>query len=374
MQNLKHRLIQFLALAAGVTALAACQMSEKNRPPAAEEESNRAAQFTSLNEDGVFRNLPNAALEPKQQNPLKIMWRVLTETKMGTVPVDPIPLQKFTRESLDALDPKLNHVVRLGHSSHLLKLQGKYWLIDPVFSERASPVQWAGPKRFHPSPISLDQLPPIEGVILSHDHYDHLDKAATEFLATTVLHYVVPLKVGERLVDMGVPKDRITELDWWGTTTIGNVKLSAAPAQHFSGRTLGDRNKTLWASWIIDVGGQRIFYSGDGGYFSGFKEIGRRFPNIDVALIENGAYDKQWPDVHMTPEQSIDAFVDIKAKVLYPVHNSTFDLAFHQWRDPLERIAKLSKERGISLATPIIGEPLTIGKARANQEWWIGLK
>lgn len=349
-------------------------MSEKNNVHRASSDAERMLRFSSLYEDGAFRNLPNPALEAKPQNPVKVMWRFLTETKVGTVPIDPIPMQAVTRASLEALDPNANHVVRLGHSSHLLKLQGKYWLIDPVFSDRASPVQWAGPKRFHPAPISLEQLPPIEGVILSHDHYDHLDKHATEFLASTARHYIVPLKVGERLIDMGVPKDRIVEVDWWGSTTLGAVKLSAAPAQHFSGRTLGDRNKTLWASWIIDVGGQRIFYSGDGGYFSGFKEIGKRFPNIDLALIENGAYDKQWPDVHMTPEQSIDAFLDIKAKVLYPVHNSTFDLAFHQWRDPLERIAKLSKERGISLETPIIGEPLTIGQTRINKEWWEGLK
>lgn len=324
--------------------------------------------------NATFQNLPNPEQLERQQGTLKIMWRMLTEAKVGTVPIDPIPLQTITRESLDALDPKLNHVIRLGHSSHLLKLQGKYWLIDPVFSERVSPVQWAGPKRFHPVPIELEQLPPIEGVVLSHDHYDHLDVKATEYLASRVGRYVVPLKVGARLVDMGVPKERITELDWWGTTTVGNIKLTAAPAQHFSGRSLTDRNKTLWASWMLESGDDHIFYSGDGGYFSGFKEIAKRFPKIDLALIENGAYDKMWPEVHMTPEQSVQAFQDLGAKVLYPVHNSTFDLAFHQWRDPLERIAKLSKERGISLATPIIGEPLTVGQTRINKEWWEGLK
>jgi L-ascorbate metabolism protein UlaG (beta-lactamase superfamily) len=211
-------------------------------------------------------------------------------------------------------------------------------------------------------------------VVLSHDHYDHLDVKATEYLASRVQRYVVPLKVGARLVDMGVPKDRITELDWWGTTTVGTAKLSATPAQHFSGRSLTDRNKTLWAAWVIEAGGQSIFYSGDGGYFAGFKEIGKRFPSIDLALIENGAYDPMWSDIHMTPEQSVQAFIDLGAKVLYPVHNSTFDLAFHEWRDPLERIAKLSKDRGLNLATPIIGEPMTIGQARINKEWWVGLK
>jgi L-ascorbate metabolism protein UlaG (beta-lactamase superfamily) len=363
MQNFNFILIA-CTMALGALSLASCQTSA-----------------SSINQqpDAVFKNLPKpddatAVQGSVLKNGLKIFWRSLSEKKIGTVPIDPIPLQAVTRDSLDALDNKANHVIRLGHSSHLLKLQDKYWLIDPVFSERASPVQWAGPKRFHPSPINLEQLPLIEGVILSHDHYDHLDRHATEFLAKTVRHYVVPLKVGERLVDMGVPKERITELGWWGSAAVSDIKLTAAPAQHFSGRTLTDRNKTLWASWVIESAGQHIFYSGDGGYFSGFKEIGKRFPNIDLALIENGAYDAQWPDVHMTPEQSVDAFLDLKAKVLYPVHNSTFDLAFHQWRDPLERIAKLSKERGISLATPIIGEPMTLGQARINKEWWLGLK
>ena len=368
-----YTITRLLAIALGLGAVTGCRTNDTS-PANTVVDVGRESSYASLNQNGTYQNLPNPSIQPRSQNSLAVMWRFMSESKIGTVPTDPIPMQMVTRESLEALDATANHVIRLGHSSHLLKLQGKYWLIDPVFSERASPVQWAGPKRFHTAPISLAQLPPIEGVILSHDHYDHLDKQATEHLAATARHYVVPLKVGDRLVDMGVPKNRITELDWWGVAQIGDVKLTAAPAQHFSGRTLSDRNKTLWASWIIDAAGQRIFYSGDGGYFSGFKEIGQRFPNIDVALIENGAYDKKWPDVHMTPEQSIDAFMEIKAKVLYPVHNSTFDLAFHQWRDPLERIAKLSKERGISLATPIIGEPLTIGKTRTNTEWWIGLK
>ncbi|MEY4296120.1 MAG: hypothetical protein RLY82_1808, partial [Pseudomonadota bacterium] len=205
MQNLKQLFIKSLALATGLAALAGCQTSP------------------------TFQNLPNPALETKSQNTLKIMWRIFTESKVGTLPIDPIPIQRITREFLDALDPQKNHIVRLGHSSHLLKLQGKYWLIDPVFSERASPVQWAGPKRFHASPIDLAQLPPIEGVIISHDHYDHLDANATTFLASHVERYVVPLKVGKRLVDMGVPQDRITELDWWATTSVGAIKLTATP-------------------------------------------------------------------------------------------------------------------------------------------------
>jgi L-ascorbate metabolism protein UlaG (beta-lactamase superfamily) len=278
------------------------------------------------------------------------------------------------KAALAALDVTANHIIRLGHSSHLLKLKGKWWLVDPVFGPRASPVSWAGPKRFHPPPVALEDLPPIEGLILSHDHYDHLDVPTIEALKDRVDRYFVPLGVGRRLVGMGVKPDRIEEYDWWQEGKFGDVTLTAAPAQHFSGRTLWDRNKTLWASWLIQSGGERIFYSGDSGYFGGFKEIGARLKGIDIALMENGAYDSYWPTVHMTPEETVQAFQDLGAKTLYLVHNSTFDLAFHTWKDPLERVAALSEQRGINLATPEIGEVLTLGKPRENRKWWEGLR
>ncbi|HYW56408.1 MAG TPA: MBL fold metallo-hydrolase [Polaromonas sp.] len=320
-----------------------------------------------------FQNLENPAVQPTQ-GAFKIWWRFLVAEKVGTVPVDPVPLRPLNRATLDALDVNANHVIRLGHSSHLLKLRGKYWLIDPVFSERASPVQWAGPKRFHPSPIALDELPPIEGLILSHDHYDHLDRATIEALALKVNRYFVPTGVGARLQTMLVPAARIQEFGWWDSGTHAGVQLTATPSQHFSGRTLTDRNSTLWASWVIQSGEERIFYSGDTGYFPGFKEIGERFPGIDLALMENGAYDPYWPAVHMTPEESIRAFQDLKAKTLYGVHNSTFDLAFHPWREPMDRLAALAAQNRIDLATPVIGEVLTLGKPRSNELWWSKLR
>jgi L-ascorbate metabolism protein UlaG (beta-lactamase superfamily) len=152
------------------------------------------------------------------------------------------------------------------------------------------------------------------------------------------------------------------------------VELMAAPAQHFSGRTLWDRNKTLWSSWIIQSGNQRIYYSGDSGYFPGFKQIGERFGGFDIALMENGAYDDYWPSVHMSPEETVQAFKDLRAKVLYVVHNSTFDLAFHTWRDPLDRVTDLAAREGLTVATPEIGEVLTLGAPRKNVLWWKGLK
>lgn len=320
-----------------------------------------------------FRNPPNPQAKAHRSS-WEIWMRLLLENKQGTVPVDPVPVRRLDRAALDALDPAANHIIRLGHSSHLLKLRGKWWLIDPVFGPRASPVSWAGPKRFHEPPVALADLPPIEGLILSHDHYDHLDVPTIEALKDRVQRYFVPLGVGERLTGHGVPADRIVEMDWWDERPWGEVTLTATPAQHFSGRTLGDRNRTLWASWVIRSGGERIFYSGDTGYFPGFKAIGQKLGPMDIALMENGAYDSYWPSVHMAPEETVQAFQDLGARTLYLVHNSTFDLAFHGWREPLERVAALAQEKGIALATPEIGEVLTLGKARVNRKWWEGLK
>jgi L-ascorbate metabolism protein UlaG (beta-lactamase superfamily) len=320
-----------------------------------------------------FQNPPNPDAKP-QRSSWDIWTRILIEKKVGTVPVDPIPVRKQDRAALDALDPAANHIIRLGHSSHLLKLRGKWWLIDPVFGPRASPVGWAGPKRFHEPPVSLADLPPIEALVLSHDHYDHLDVPTIEALKDRVQRYFVPLGVGQRLKAFGVPADRIEEMDWWDERKWGDVTLTAAPAQHFSGRTLWDRNKTLWASFAIASGPERIFYSGDTGYFGGFKEIGQKLGTFDVALMENGAYDSYWPAVHMSPDETVQAFQDLGARMLYLVHNSTFDLAFHPWKEPLERVAALAEQRGLALATPEIGEVLTLGKPRLNRKWWEGLR
>ena len=323
--------------------------------------------------DCHFRNPPNPDAKTPQSG-WKIWTRFLFQSKQGTVPIDAIPVRPLSRAVLDSLDPTANHVIRLGHSSHLLKLRGRYWLIDPVFSERASPVQWAGPKRFHAPPLPMADLPPIDGVILSHDHYDHLDTAATEYLRDKVKRYFVPLGIGKRLREMGVPADHIEEFDWWQRGTFGDVQITATPAQHFSGRTLWDRDTTLWASWVIESGTERLFYSGDSGYFPGFKQIGEKFGGFDIALMENGAYDDYWPTVHMQPEETVQAFKDLRGKLLFVVHNSTFDLAFHTWQDPLERVATLAEREQLPIATPEIGEVVTLNRPRRNVLWWRGLR
>lgn len=329
-------------------------------PPATHEQS---PQYSG----GRFHN-------PKPREPngawkmVQILWRMATQTPPTTVPVQPIPVRPLTRaELLAAPDQSL---WRLGHSTMLLKLDGAFWLTDPVFSERASPFSFMGPKRFHAPPLTIAELPPIKGVLLSHDHFDHLDQAAIEQLAPKVEHFVAPLGVGDRLIGWGVPAAKVRQLDWWQGTAVDGVQLWATPAQHFSGRGLTDGNSTLWASWVIMAGGARIFFSGDTGYFDGFKAIGERFGPFDLTLIETGAYDAQWPDVHMQPEESLRAHQDVRGHHLMPIHNGTFDLALHPWTEPFERITALAAHAGVPLMAPVMGERVDIRAPALSAHWW----
>lgn len=317
--------------------------------------------------DGRFSN---AVARPERGfwEGVGLWWSFLFSKPAGTVPDRAIPLQAMSRAAVLAAPDR--SVWRLGHSSLLLKLDHKFWLTDPVFSERASPLQWFGPQRWHSPPISLAELPPIEAVILSHDHYDHLDHAAIMALQGKVKHFIAPLGVGARLIDWGVSESKVQELDWWQQTTVGGVHLTATPAQHFSGRGLGDSNQTLWASWVIRGQGFNLFFSGDSGYFAGFKEIGQRFGPFDVAFVETGAYDKRWEYVHMLPNQTVQAFHDLRGKWLLPIHNGTFDLAMHPWNDPMQQISQLASEQHIALATPMMGEALNLLAPHPGSAWW----
>ena len=317
--------------------------------------------------DGEFRNLtPKPADSPEPG--AKVMWDFFFNKPDNTVPDGPIPVRTLTRAELDAAPDR--SLYRLGHSTILMKLRGQWWITDPVFSERASPVQFAGPKRFHAPPISLEELPPIRGVLFSHDHYDHLDSAAVKALAAKTDLFLAPLGVGDRLIGWGVPPEKVMQFDWWQGFGTDGLKLTFTPTQHFSGRGLRDGNRTLWGSWVIVDGDKRIYFSGDSGYFNGFAEIGRRFGPFDLTLLETGAYNTQWPYVHMMPTQTIQAHIDLGGKWLLPIHNGTFDLAMHAWYDPFEQVLKFGKERGVAITTPTIGERIDINAPHAGEYWW----
>jgi len=320
---------------------------------------------------GRFRN-PVAMHKMGLKKTLGLMLRFLFDKPRNTVPRQPIPVHAITQQQLLAAPDR--SLFRLGHSTMLLKLDGSFWLTDPVFSERASPFQWMGPQRFHAPPLSIAELPPIKGVILSHDHYDHLDHAAILALAPKVEHFVTPLGVGDRLIAWGIAPAKVRQLGWWEATHVDGVKLVATPAQHFSGRGLNDRNRTLWASFVIEQRELRIFFSGDSGYFSGFKEIGQKYGPFDLTMVETGAYDPQWPDVHMQPAESLQAHLDLRGKVMLPIHNGTFDLALHAWHDPFDRISELAAAQGVALATPAIGARLDMAQPARGEAWWEAVK
>ncbi|GLP95118.1 MBL fold metallo-hydrolase [Paraferrimonas sedimenticola] len=311
----------------------------------------------------------NVGMQPKQAGSFfGAMKTWLTAERNQPKPQVELPVHSIDMDELQATEQ--DRVYRLGHSSMLLKLDGQLILLDPVFSERASPVSFAGPKRFHPAPTSLEQLPYIDWVMISHDHYDHLDKASIKALKNKVGHFVVPLRVGDYLRDWGVADDKIVELDWWQSFKVNGIEVHATPTQHFSGRCLLDRNQTLWASYVIQSSRQNIYFSGDSGYFDGFKAIGERFGPFDLAMVETGAYSEQWADIHMLPEQSVQAAKDLQAKAMLPIHNSTFDLAMHDWYEPLERARTHAAALIQALVTPEMGQGLDLSNLPAQTPWW----
>ncbi|WP_312018373.1 MBL fold metallo-hydrolase [Shewanella surugensis] len=299
---------------------------------------------------------------------LPLLLRYAIEKRIDASPVTSIPVMSVTKAQLNNLTS--DTLIRLGHSSLFMQINGQKWLIDPVFSDRASPFNFIGPKRFHQPPITLADLPDIDGVMISHDHYDHLDEASIKFLAQKTKHFVVPLGVEVHLKKWHVPSQAIHTLDWWQSVNLDGITLTATPTQHFSGRGLFDKNDTLWASYVIKSPESTLFFSGDSGYFDGFKAIGERYGPFDVTMIETGAYDKDWANIHMTPEQSLQAHIDLKGNKMMPIHNGTFDLAFHAWYEPLNRISDIAKQAQVSVLTPMMGQAISLKNIPDTQAWW----
>lgn len=322
------------------------------------------------NLDKLPKKFVNSELEYKSgmSDIFSILKAYVTAERNEPVPRAALPLIPMTAEQL--IEEQDDVAYRLGHSSVMMKLDGKLVMTDPVFSDRASPVQWMGPKRFHPTPISLQGLPDIDVVVISHDHYDHLDKGAVKVLAGKVGTFLVPLRVGALLEKWGVDKAKIIELNWWESATVADIEFTLTPTQHFSGRGLLDRDQTLWGSWVINASDKKVFFSGDSGYFNGFKEIGERFGPFDLTMVETGAYNSLWADIHMFPEQSVQAHIDLQGKVMMPIHNSTFDLSMHDWQDPMEQALTISKERDVQMVSPVMGERLVITEPVPVQAWW----
>lgn len=259
----------------------------------------------------------------------------------------------------------------IGHSSLLIEIDGKRILTDPVWSDRVSFSQSIGPKRFFAPPLALKDLPPLDAVIVSHDHYDHLDKDTIKFFAGSHIPFYCSMGVGQYLEDFGILKNFINEMDWGDSIMIGtDCVLTATPARHFSGRGILNRNTTLWSSFVIKGPQHNIFFGADSGWFDGFKDIGEAFGPFDLTMLEVGAYGRHWPQIHMGPDNATNAHLALKGKVMMPIHWGTFNLAPHAWYEPAERLLNYAKEKNITLFMPQPGTPTEVDGKEFNTRWW----
>ena len=274
---------------------------------------------------------------------------------------------RFVESNRQVLDQGDLHLNWLGHAAVLIRSRGRYFLTDPMLGPCASPFVGLGPKRFFPSPIAAADLPPIEAVILSHDHYDHLDYATIRQLRDRVQRFIVPLGVGAHLRRWGVPALRIRELDWDEQAEGSGYRITATPARHFSGRGL-KRDQTLWASYVLELDGYKLYFAGDSGIFPGFADIGAAHGPFELALIPIGAYDPAWHDIHLNPEEGLEAFHQVRGGRLLPTHWGTFDLALHSWDDPMSRL--LTHAGNTPLLTPQPGEWVALDTPRTDPSWW----
>jgi L-ascorbate metabolism protein UlaG (beta-lactamase superfamily) len=315
--------------------------------------------------DGHFVNP-----EPMENDLLGAALGVVSKSRY-TTPDAPVDVQPVTARNFRIEPVTWLAVTWFGHSSFLVEIEGCRILIDPVWSDRISPVP-IGPKRWYGPLIPLGELPHIDAVVISHDHYDHLDygtvRAMKDWTGTT---FVVPLGVGAHLEYWGIPPSRIVELDWWERTRVHGIELVATPARHISGRTFGIGDSgTLWSGWAMLGKLRRVYYSGDTGLFPGIKEIGDRLGPFDLTLVEAGEYGHWWSDWHLGPEQAVLAHQLVKGRVLIPAHWGLYTLAYHTWTEPIERVLVAAKKSGVKVAAPKPGQTIEPIAASPTERWW----
>jgi len=300
-------------------------------------------------------------------------WEMARHQFFGDeVRVPPQPPPVVTRTAADYAAPPASglRATWIGHASTLVEIDGQRLLTDPIWSERASPSSLVGPKRFHPPPLPLEALPPIDLVIVSHDHFDHLDMATVLTLAATGTRFAVPLGVGAHLESWSIPAGQIIELDWGESARVGRLEVTATPARHYSGRNPLRRDGTLWSSWVVKGPRHRLFFSGDSGYWAGFEAIGAAHGPFDLTLVKIGACDRIWQQIHMSPEEAVRAHQDLGGKLLLPVHWGTFNLGFHAWNAPPGEALEAAVARGVAVAIPRPGQWVEPAAPPPLETWW----
>lgn len=327
-------------------------------------------------EDGKFQNTVETKMDMTWETLRKTLAHYLFADKSKKNPQEVIAVKPFDAQAFSQVPEDSIAFTWFGHSSILMRINGVTILADPILEgERASMFSFMGPERFEYSDqITVEDLPEIDAVILSHDHYDHLDYPTIKVLKERVDRFFLPLGVGAHFAAWGVPEEHITELNWWDEVDIKGVKLAFTPTRHFSGRGFGDRFHTLWGSWVVMGPNKRIYFSGDSGYFPGFKEIGDKYGPFDLTFMECGAYNEGWSEIHMFPEETAQAHLDVQGKLLMPIHWGKFDLSLHPWKESVQRLSKKAKEERISLFTPEVGQMISLSDSSNLDTWWENYK
>ena len=320
--------------------------------------------------DGKFQNQIPTTLGLSFRETLSVMNEFLFGDKSLKEPGRPLPMIKLDSSALTGNVPE-TRLTWFGHSAVLLEIDSARIFIDPMLGQHAGPIPLISPKRYNEElPISIEKLPFIDIVLISHDHYDHLDYGSILKLKDKVGKFYVPLGVGAHLRAWGVKEELITELNWWQEAQHNDFTFICAPARHFSGRGFTS-NITLWGSWIIRSSREQLYFSGDSGYGPHFKEIGEKYGPMDFVMMECGQYNERWASIHMTPEETVQATLDVRGRVLLPIHWGAFTLAMHGWDDPINRVTTEARRVNVPIRTPKIGQMIfPLKTTHSDEKWW----
>jgi len=357
------KIIMVMMITAGILS-AGCSTKSQSQI-----ERQKRMQNSSQYKDGEFVN-PIEVPIMTQGSTWKYIKKLLFTSRIDPKPAGELPVRAIQRNDWTEIDKEKLYFAWLGHSSVLIAVDGITILVDPVFKDRASPFSWFGPKRFHPAPVAVEELPSIDVVLITHDHYDHLEKSTIKQLGSKTALFLVPLGIEELIEGWGIAPGKVVELDWWEHHKVDSLEFTATPAVHYARRGLFDGNERLWCSWSIHSQNKKLFISGDSGYYDGFKKIGEKLGPFDITLLKIGAYDEMWKQVHMTPEEAVQQHRDLRGSILVPLHWATFDLGLHPWFEPIERVLTAARESDIQIITPIIGEQVDINRFPGVNPWW----